>query len=215
MKKYLHEIWMGLAITIILVLSIIAKTELIQIIASVCGVIYVLCVAKEQRIGQIFGLVNTAIYAYLMFSDKVYGSAIYNGLYCIPMLIYTYFNWGRGDKKLKITSFKVTTKLYIILFSIIAIVIYYIFGLKVGINYPLADAISIIFGVLGMYAISKKKIDQWYFFILVNIANISMWIIKTIENPANISMVIMWLVYVINNIYGLVTWNKSIKEYSK
>ena len=68
MKKHLHEIWMGVAVTLIIILSIIAKTPIIKIIASVCGVIYILGVAKENRTSQIFGFVNTAIYSTTVYS---------------------------------------------------------------------------------------------------------------------------------------------------
>lgn len=216
MKKYLHEMWMGIAVTLILILSIISKTELIKIIASVCGVIYILGIAKEKRSSQIFGLVNTAIYAYLMFNDKVYGSAIYNGLYCLPMLVYTYFNWGKAKdetgKKVKISSYSIKARCYLIISAIAVVTIYYVIASRFGINYVLVDALTITCGVFGMYAISKKKIEQWYAFIIVNIANISMWVIETIKDTSNATMVLMFIIYMINNIYGLNVWKKTMNN---
>jgi len=214
MKKYLHEIWMGVAVTLILILSIIAKTEILKIIASVCGVIYMLGVAKEKRTSQVFGFINTAIYAYLMFSDKVYGSAIYNAFYCLPMLVYTYFTWGKSKEKskLKVTSYSITDRCHLIMGAIILVTVYYVIATRFGVNYALVDALTITCGVFGMYAISKKKIEQWYAFIIVNIANISMWIIESIKNPSNATMVLMFVIYMINNIYGFFVWKKQIKK---
>lgn len=216
MKKHLHEIWMGVAVTLIIILSIIAKTPIIKIIASVCGVIYILGVAKENRTSQIFGFVNTAIYAYLMLKDGVYGSAIYNGLYCLPMLVYTYINWGKnsGDKdnkKLKVATYSHATRCFLIMAAIVIITVYYSIAVKLGVNYALVDAIVITCGAFGMYAISKKHIEQWYAFIIVNIANIAMWITETIKDPSNATMVLMFIIYMINNIYGLKTWRGSRK----
>ena len=214
MKRYLHEIWMGTAVSIILVLSIISKTEILKVIASVCGVIYILGVAKEKRSSQIFGFINTVIYAYLMLSEKVYGSAIYNGIYCLPMLVYTYFSWGRNktESKVKISSYSVKNRCYLIIAGIAIVTVYYIIASCVGVNYALADALAITCGAFGMYAISKKKIEQWYAFIIVNIANSTMWIIESIKDTSNITMVFMFLVYMINNIYGLCLWKKEIKN---
>lgn len=219
MKKYLHEIWMATAVILILIISIVAKTEILKVVASVCGVIYILGVAKEKRNSQIFGFINTAIYAYLMFNDKVFGSAIYNGLYCLPMLVYTYFSWGKekGKKnnKIKISSYSINDRCYLIMAAIVVITIYYVVASKFGINYALADALTITCGVFGMYAISKKKIEQWYAFIIVNIANISMWIIESVNNPANVTMIALFVIYMINNIYGLFVWKKAMKNDKK
>lgn len=213
MKKYLHEIWMIVAVSLILILSIVSQTETPKIIASVCGVIYILGVAKEKRTSQIFGFVNTAIYAYLMFSDKVYGSAIYNAFYCLPMLIYTYFTWGKSKKgsKVKISSYSIQDRCYLIITAIVLITTYYIVATHFGINYALVDALTISCGVFGMYAISKKKIEQWYAFIIVNIANVSMWITESVKDTSNLTMVLMFVIYMINNIYGLAVWKKELK----
>ena len=217
MKKHLHEIWMITAVALILVLSFISNTEIIKIIASVCGVIYILGVAKEKRSSQIFGFINTAIYAYIMFNGKVYGSAIYNGLYCLPMLVYTYITWGKNKEntKVKINSYSVTDRCYLIMSAIAIITVYYVIAVKFGVNYALIDALTITCGVFGMYAISKKKIEQWYAFIIVNIANISMWTIESVKDPSNATMVGMFLIYMINNIYGLSVWKKEIKKVQK
>lgn len=213
MKKYIHEIWIIIAVSIILILSAISKTEILKVIASVSGVIYVLGIAKEKRTSQLFGLVNTGVYAYLMIKDKVYGSAAYNGLYCLPMLVYTYFNWGKkGEKKLKISRYTVIERCKIIIGAISIITLYFVIATKIGVNYALVDAITITCGAFGMYAISKKKIEQWYAFILVNIANMIMWLSESIINPANIIMAITFVIYMINNIYGFLVWKKEIKK---
>ena len=65
------------------------------------------------------------------------------------------------------------------------IIIYYVGAVKLSVNYALVDAIVIVCGAFGMYAISKKQIEQWYAFIIVNIANISMWLLETIKKRNN------------------------------
>jgi hypothetical protein len=38
-----------------------------------------------------------------------------------------------------------------------------------------------------------------------------MWITETIKDPSNATMVLMFVIYMINNIYGLKTWRGSRK----
>lgn len=213
MKKYLYTIWFVLATTLIIILSIIAKSAISQVVASVCGVIYVLGVAKENRYSQLFGIANTAIYGVIMLKSGLYGSAAYNLIYCIPMLIYTFIFWGKKKQNdLKITRFSNEKRAGIMIIIVFLITVYYYIAMRLKVNYALVDAVTIVTGILGMYIIAKKKVEQWYCWIAVNVANGSLWIIKTVQDFSNITMVIMWSIYLINNCYGLYIWNKKLKE---
>ena len=83
----LTKIWMVTAVLLIIVLSIITNANILQIIAAVCGVIYVFNNVLEKRSGQIFGVVNSMLYGLIMFKNGVYGTAIYDVIYCMPMQI--------------------------------------------------------------------------------------------------------------------------------
>lgn len=208
----LYKIWMVIAIVLICVLSYIAQSSIYQIIASIAGVIYVLGVARENKFSIFFGIINAGIYGVIMFLDKVYGTAIYDIFYCIPIMCYTYFTWGKKEDNLEISKFSNKKRCYILMSSIALVLLYFIIATKLGVNYALADAVMIIFGAFGMYLISKKKIEQWYFFIMTNISNIILWIVKCNENISNLPLLIMWFVYLINNSYGLFVWSKKLKK---
>ena len=196
-------------------MSIITNSPLLQIIAAVCGVIYVFNTVFENRFGQIFGVANSLLYGIIMYSNGVFGTSIYNFIYCIPMQIYTFITWGKdkqGKNKLKVSSYTDVQRLLIWLVILAITAIYTMVATKLNVNFALIDGLSIILGVAGLYMTSKKKVEQWHMFIVSNIAMIALWIIKCIEHITNIPMLIMWLVYLVNNIYGLCEWNKKIKK---
>lgn len=214
MKK-ISRIWMVSSVILIIILSIITNSPMLQIIAAVCGVIYVFNTVFENRFGQIFGIVNSLLYGIIMYSNGVVGTSIYNFLYCIPMQIYTFFTWGKdkqGKNKLKVSRYTDVQRLLIWIVILVITAIYTVVATKFNVNFALIDGLAIILGVAGLYMTSRKKVEQWHMFIVSNFAMIALWVIKCIENITNIPMLIMWLVYLVNNIYGLCEWNRKIKK---
>ena len=173
--------------------------------------------AKENRYSQICGVINTGIYAYLMYKDKLYGTAVYDLVYCIPIQIYTFYTWGKdksGKNKKEISRFSYKQRIIIIFIVSTVIVIYSYFANMFNKNYfyALVDSFSIILGMVGLYFVSQKRIEQWYAFIISNIITIIYWIIKCIETINNLPMLLMWTIYLINNSYGLYTWTKKLND---
>lgn len=214
----LGKIWILLATTLIIVLSVIMKSSIIQIVAAVFGTIYVFSVALESRVGQLVGVVHSLLYGIIMYSNGVYGTAIYDLIYCAPMQLYTFFAWGKkkqGKDKVVVSRYTKAQRALIVLVLILTILIYCIIATKLNIQFALIDGISIILGVVGLYMTSKKKIEQWFCYIISNISMICLWTVKSIEDTSNIPMVVMWLIYIASNLYGLYRWNKKAKLLAK
>lgn len=213
MKK-LSKIWMISSLILIIILSVITDSHILQIIAAISGVIYVFNTVFENKYGQLFGVVNSLLYGIIMYSNGIYGTSIYNFAYCVPMQIYTFFTWGKdkqGKNKLEISKYKDIQRLAIWLVILLVTAIYTIVAIKLDVQFALIDGLAIIMGIAGLYMTSKKKVEQWHMFIVSNIAMLALWSIKCVENITNIPMLIMWIIYLTNNIYGLCTWNKKIK----
>ena len=211
----LSKIWMVLSIVLIIVLSLVTESSAIQIVAAVCGVIYVFSTALEIRAGQLVGVINAALYGLIMFNTGVYGTAIYNLVYCIPMQIYTFFTWGKnkeGKDRTSISRYTSNQRRIIILFTSLAICIYYIIATKLNVQFAIVDGISIILGIVGLYLTSKKKIEQWSCFLVSNVAMFALWTVKCVESISNLPMLLMWVIYLVNNSYGLYTWNKKLNK---
>lgn len=210
----LSKVWMVTSLILIIVLSVLTNSSLLQIIAAIAGVIYIFGTVFENKYGQLFGMINSALYGYIMFSNGVYGTVIYDVIYCFPMQIYTFFTWSKdknGKNKLEISRLTTMQRVLLIIATALVIAIYCIVAPKFNVQFALVDGISIILGVVGLYMTSRKKVEQWYTFIISNIAMIVLWTVKCIENISNIPMLVMWLIYLVNNCYGLYSWSKKLK----
>lgn len=211
----LSRIWMVTSLVIIVVLSVLTESSVTQIIAAMCGVIYVFGCAFENKWGQLFGLVNSVLYGYIMFNNGIYGTAIYDIIYCFPMQAYTFFTWGKdktGKNRTEISRLTTMQRIALTICTSLVITIYCIIAPKFNVQFALVDGISIILGIVGLYMTSRKKIEQWYTFIISNIAMLGLWGIKCTEDITNAPMLIMWCIYFINNSYGLYSWTKKLKK---
>lgn len=207
-------IYFIIANIIVLIGGIYQKSELVSIISSVSGVIYVLLVAKERKIAFVFGAINVLLYGLILLKQNVYGGVIYNIFYSLPMMIYGYFAWGKKSKEKNsgIRNLGKKAKIILILVFTIAIIIYSQILKYMGGNQTILDSITTILGFLGIYLMTNKYMEQWITWIIVNASNVLMWIILVNQNITNLPVLLMWFIYLINSIYGYIEWRKKYKN---
>lgn len=209
----LSKILMIIAIMLAVIPAIITKADILQIIASTSGIIYVFNVVAENKYGQFFGVLNSLLNAILMYSNGVYGTFLYNMVYCIPIQVYTFFTWGKdkfGKDRTVISRYNNRQRILIIFITTIAVASYTYIATKLNVQFAFVDGICIILGILGLYMTSRKKIEQWLCYIVTNIAMLVLWTIKCVENINNIPMTIMCIIFMLNNIYGWSVWRKKL-----
>ena len=185
-----------------------------SIISSVAGVAYVLLVAKERRIAFIFGAINVLLYGLILLKESVYGGVIYNIVYSLPMMIYGYFAWGKKakEKNSGVKNLSKKTRIILVIVFAIAIVVYSQILKYMGGNQTILDSITTLLGFLGIYLMTNKYMEQWQTWIIVNFANVLMWVILVQQDITNLPVLLMWLIYLINSIYGYIVWKNKYKQ---
>lgn len=206
-KNYKETIFISLSIIILLITSILCDVELISIITSICGIIYVFLIGKMKKQAYIFGIINVLLYAYIMYNKNLYLNVIYNALYSAPLMIYGYYNWSKIKEK-KVFELSKIKKLGLYLFTFVMTVIIGLIIIYRNTSIQYFDYITSILGVLGIYLMTKKYKEQWLIWNVCNIANVIFWVILVDGHTNNINILIMWIIYSINSIYGTIKWRK-------
>lgn len=199
------KIYFLICVITVIICSIVQKNNFFMLLSSVCGVIYVLFNAKGIKYSFLFGIINALTYGIILVMEKMYGSACYNLLYVLPMLIYGYFKVSK-EKEFKINRLENNVRIYIAGVFITLVVGIAIILKIFGGNLVVLDSISTIGGFLAVFLLSNRYIEQWPVFILVNIAGVITWSILTFENILNLPMLLTWIIYTINSVYGQITW---------
>lgn len=207
------KLWLISIVFVMLIVGIVVKSNIIQMVSSISGVIYVALIAAEKRAGYIFGIINVIFYSIVSFSQELYGLTLYNMLYSLPVLVYGYVKWGNKEDN-DIRTLSSNTRLITICIVILLIIMYVQTGMLLGgaLANLIVDGISVIIGAISTFLMTRKYIEQWVGFITVNVTTLIYWIINSVGNSSNYIMIIMWSIYTLNNIYGIVLWSKSRKE---
>lgn len=207
------KFWLVFATLVVTLISVITKSTILNIIMSLTGVIYVILIAKQNRLAYPFGIINVIIYAYIMYKNTMYGSAIYNLFYSVPMLIYGYIYFNKQKDDLKINEMD-KNKRY--LFCLIILLILSIYILLMGNIFQMkniiVDSIATVVGAFGMYLLAKQYIEQWYAWLIVNMTNLIYFLTLSLKSKENFPIVFMWVIYFTNSMFGLYKWEKKLKN---
>jgi len=213
--KPLELIWLLIASSIILAISIYWKDNWVGITSALTGVWCVIFTGKGKRSSFVFGMINVLCYIYIALKAKFYGEVMLNTLYYIPMNVVGWIAWTKhintdtGEVKKEKLSLKWSSALYLATF--IGIVIYgYILKLLGG-NLPYIDSMSTVVAIVAQILSVKRLTEQWILWIIVNIVSVIMWGISFAQGGDNIATLAMWSVYLVNAVIMYIKWYKEAK----
>ena len=180
------------------------------------------------------GLINTIMYTYFCFFWwDLYAEARLNFYYTI-MSIYGWVLWSRENSttdnrqlttekqqttnnklqtsnlKLAITaSSKKEWKIAIVFFIICWGILYYILTNFTKSNVPIADSFASATAYTGMWLMAKKKIENWLWWILTNMASIPLYFYKQAVFTS-----FQYVIFLILAIMGYISWKKKIVKHA-
>lgn len=194
-----------------------ANTGWLEYVAVFAGIASVWFSRKENIWVYPTGLINTIFYIYLSFKGGLLGEASVNFYYTV-MSIYGWILWSKKDVEknpvLHITaSSKSEWMQQLGFFAAFYVVIF--FGLTflkkdfAPEAIPWADAFASATAYTGMWLMTRKKIESWYWWIATNIASIPLYFVKQYVFTS-----VYYLVLLIMAVFGLLEWIKRKKNYT-
>lgn len=160
------------------------------------------------------GLINTIIYTWISFVYHLPGEATVNFYYTI-MSLYGWYNWLRKTDQeqplVKITFSSIKEWQQELLFFASCYIILFFALTKLQSLFfegaiPWADALASAAAFTGMWLMTKKKVESWYWWILTNIASIPLYFVKGLTLTS-----IYYLILLIIAIAGLFSWQQKAK----
>ncbi|NOT92202.1 nicotinamide riboside transporter PnuC [Ferruginibacter sp.] len=192
----------------------IQNTHWYEYIAVFSGIASVWYSRKENILVYPVGLINTIIYVYISFKGNLFGEAGVNFYYTV-MSIIGWYMWLKKDAQketvLHITSSNKKDWLQQISFflffyiSIFLILTYFKKQFYYGVI-PWADAFASATAFTGMWLMTKKKVESWYWWIATNIASIPLYFVKHYVFTS-----VYYVVLLVMAVAGLFEWMKKQK----
>ena len=189
----------------------IQDTTPLEYVAVFAGIASVWFSRKENILVCPVGLINTIIYIYLSFINHLPGEVAVNFYYTV-MSIYGWYMWVRKDQQqqpvLRISySDKRMWQQQVLFFLFFFVVIYFsLVYLKHNFfegAIPWADAFASATAFTGMWLMTRKKVESWYWWIATNIASIPLYFVKGLVLTS-----VYYFVLLILAVFGLMEWKK-------
>ena len=226
MKKILNyfsraELALLLSSVIFIVLSfcIFDREDYLTLTASLIGVTSLIFNAKGNPVGQALMVVFGLIYGAISYSFAYYGEMItYLGM-SVPMAVFALISWLRNPYKGNRAEVKVNRvgkgELVFMCFLTLLVTIAFFFILKFFNTANLAlSTISITTSFIAVYLTFRRS----PYFALAYAANdvilIGLWILASISDARYISVVVCFIAFLVNDIYGYISWQRMRKRQS-
>lgn len=193
----------------------IQNTTWLEYIAVFAGITSVWYSRKENVLVYPVGLINTIIYIYLSFKFHLPGEASVNFYYSL-MSFYGWYMWLKKDQQqeiiLHISFSNRKMQLYQVLFFLFFYITLYISLVYLKENFfegaiPWADAFASATAFTGMWLMTRKKVESWYWWILTNISSIPLYFVKGLVFTS-----VYYLILLVMAIFGLTAWTQKAKS---
>ena len=210
-----------------------ARTLLILIAAtgSVMGVASSVLSANGIIWTFLFGLLDIVCCLIVDADNGIWGDFSMHLFYLLPMQIVGIWQWrkrGASGSKQEVKARRLTRRQRWLITGAVAAGLAAVYGILIAIKYAtvapeeinrvqvFADASRTTFNIAGQILMSLAFFEQWYLWILVNIASILLWGSTMLSSAASSYTVVMFIkycFYLINSLNGLRIWyNLSRQE---
>jgi len=189
-------------------------TSLIEYVAVFSGIASVWFSRSESVLTYPVGLLNTTFYIYLSLINHLPGEATVNFYYTV-MSIYGWYMWVKKDTTnqvvLHITHSNATMWKYQLLFFLFFyLAIYFSLVYLKDIFFegaiPWADAFASATAFTGMWLMTRKKVESWYWWLLTNCASVPLYFVKGLVFTS-----VYYLILLVFAFFGLAEWKKRAR----
>jgi nicotinamide mononucleotide transporter len=214
-----EKLWIILFTAINLYLFFAWDDTVIGLISSLTGMLCVVLVAKGKISNYYFGIIQTATYAYISYTYQLYGEAMLNALFYLPIQFIGIYLWNKNrvtssTKGEDIIAKKMNLKNWMVFagLTVAFSVLYAFFLAKIGGKQVHIDSFAVVLSIGAQILMLKRFADQWIIWIIVNVLSIVLWFNALSEGGNDYTVLVMWTAFLVNSIYGYVNWMKMVKK---
>ena len=193
----------------------------ISAFGSLMGVLSTVCAANGRILTFLFGLIDVTIYGVMCLIGTRYGNAALHLLYFLPMQFIGYFQWKKrgAHAEEKVRARRLDGKQWLLYGSIFLLGLVAAYFILAALDKTeaagivkwlvLMDAFSMMCNILGQYLFSTAYMEQWIFWIGVNVSTIVMWVLTLRAEPDSAFAtiyVVKYSFYLLNSLNGLRIW---------
>ena len=180
-----------------------------SIIAAIIGVINVVLGGKGKLSNYFFGVISALLMVYINFAVKNYGIMMVS-VYNLVMQFVGFHAWSKNmdpstHEVKKIHMIKGQRWMYAGILAVSTVVLGFIM-IQVDEAHPFIDAFITSAQILAMILMVRMYAEQWWLWIVINIASIYLFLTS---REVTLALALMYVVFLVNSIIMCVRWEKE------
>jgi nicotinamide mononucleotide transporter len=197
--------------------------SLVELIGTVTGLISVILAGRNKISNYPIGIINIIFFFILFYQVQLYSDMFEQVYYFVVSIIgwYLWVNPKESNKnkkdELRISNNSLKETMIYAIITLVGSIILGLFMANIHTllpqffaepaSYPYLDAFTTIMSLLAMYMLAKRKIDNWYLWILVDIIAVVLYFVKDVK-----LLSIEYFIFLVNAIVSFKYWKKTMKK---
>lgn len=216
LTKFEYILWGVSLIVVTASFLLVPEKDYFTLMASLVGVSALIFVARGHVLGQALIIAFAVLYGLVSFFFGYYGEMItYLGM-SAPMAVIAIVSWIRHPYKdsAEVEVHRVS-RLQIVIVSLcsIAVTVAFFFILKaLGTTNLIFSTISVLTSFVASCLTFLRSPFYALAYALNDVVLIVLWVLATVANNAYFPMIICFAMFLINDIYGFISWRRMQKR---
>lgn len=205
---------------IVLSFVLFKSKNYLTLAASVVGAVSLLLNAKGNPLGQLLSVIFSLMYGVISWSFSYYGEMItYLGM-TAPMAVFALISWLRNPyngNRSEVAVNRLKGREYVFMtFLTFAVTALFYFILK---YFNTANLLPSTISIATSFAAVYLTFRRSQYFAIAYAANdvvlIILWTMASFVDTSYISVIICFVMFLINDIYGFLNWNKMYRRQNR
>ena len=181
-----------------------------EMVAVFLSVVYLVLAIKQNLWCWVAAFISTLIYSILFFDASLLMDSALNMFYLV-MAIYGWYSWKYGNginknEELEITTYGLAKNLKIIgTLIIVSLILGYIMANYTRADFAYLDTFTTVFAVFTTYTLTKKVLENWLYWIVIDSVSIYIYINKGFYLTA--------VLFAFYTVLAFIAYNNWKKEY--
>jgi nicotinamide mononucleotide transporter len=180
--------------------------SLIEAAATFFGLLCVWFTIKENIWCWPAGIVQVSLYIFVFYDSKLYSDMVLHIIY-VFLNAYGWYHWlyKKNEKaELPVSDVGKQLSLWVIVCIIGTAVLGYLMTTYTDASFPYPDAFITIASLIAQWLLAKKKLESWYFWIIVDVAAVGVYGLKELYLTTG-----LYAVFLVLAVFGYFEWRKS------
>lgn len=210
-------LWSVSVFLIVVSYMLCKNADVMTLSASIIGVTSLIFNAKGNPIGQILMIVFSVFYGIISYSFAYYGEMItYLGM-TLPMAVFSLVSWLKnpylGDKSVvEVNKLEKKELCFSVLLSAAVTAVFYFVLRGLGTSNLGISTVSVTTSFAAAYLTFRRSAYYALLYGANDVVLIIMWVMASMYDTSYVSVVVCFAVFLVNDLYGFVNWQKMEKN---